>query len=401
MLSILEFPARGVGPYPIQALPYLDPAHLSFTVNDVPVTGTVDDAAKLVTLAVSPAGGTVRVIRTTPRDQEDRLTQFLDLVTGAAGLTGDLLDVDYRQILYILCEARDAGEGAAPADGMATGADGQWDAELLRITNLAAGSSPNDAVTKAQLDTVDTTTRALPTVTAGDNDDGLFVTAGEFDDRTPAQCRTHLGLGTAAVLTAGVGANQVPQFDSSARYPANSGALIDITANPTVLLRAKNTVASWFTAALSSPGLDPSLSTWSQNSSSRVAVSSGWASRVELNNGGADMNGNPGGAARIVLTAGTWRFRWRARIEMAVTANATNKTSIRITNNDDTSAQLIYFDLGLHRPSVDFSGPDYSLFSDSIILTLVATDALVFRWTNFRSGGGDAAAFTFYLQKIK
>lgn len=399
--SFLEYPSRGVGPYPIHTLPYLLSSHLTVKVDGTPVSATVDDGAKLVTLAAAAAAGTtVRIERTTPRDQDDRLTQFLDLASGAAGLTADLLDQDYRQNLYVMGEARDQAVDLDPSEGMSLGASGHWAGEGLRIENLAIGVSPNDLITKSQLDDADTNVYDLPAVTGADNDSGLFVNAGAWAVRTPAQARAHLGLGSVATLTAGVGANNVPPLDSSARYQAADGRNIDLANNPTVLRRATATVVRWADQGNASPGVDVTVASWSQNSSTRLNLSGGWGSRVELNNAG-DVDGSSVTPYTIRLSAGTWRLRWLFKPRFPTLNSATNATSLRLTNNDDTASQIVYYDLGLHRPSVDFLDQDYSMLPDSLVLTFGSAAEIVFRYSNRFSGGTNDCNFVLLAHKIK
>jgi len=396
--SFLEFPARGVGPYPIQALPYLDSAHLSFTVDGVPTTGTVDDAKKQVTLDTAPTGAVVRVSRTTPRDQDDRVTQFLDLVSGAAGLSGDLLDQDYRQTLYILGEARDVTEGLEGADGMMVGEDGNWNAETLKIQNLAMGSDPFDLITKAQLDAIDAATTGLPAVTGADNDDGLFVASGAWAKRTPAQSRTHLGLGTVAPLTAGVAANNALQLDSNARFPTADGRNIDLANHPTVPLRAKGTTITFRQANHAiNLNINVSLATWSQNSSGRVSFNAPWAVRTELNNSGAADGGTD--ANGIVLAAGTWRIKWHALIRMAAAQDA----AFRLTDNSNTGSQVVYVDYPPSRVKIASGGQVgwRYVFADEIILSNASSFPIVFRAASpVASAGTYSMDITVFLHHI-
>lgn len=387
MLATLTYPAAGVGPYSIHALPYLSTAHLTAAVDGAPVAATFDDAAKTATLAAAPAPGTtVTFVRSTPRTEAGRLVDFLALADGAAGLTEALLDTDYRQLLYILQEGRDHSLSADDEEGIGLD-DGHWDAEGLRLEALAAGSSSADAITVAQLTTVDTTVRNLP-ASVLDNDDGLFVVGGEWDDLAPAGARTALGLGSAALLVAGTGANNAAQFDSSARYPTADGRNIDVTSHPLVALRARATVVRMAKLVQASPGVDPSVATWSQGSSTRISLAgAAWTGRVELNNSG-DVDGSVANNG-MVLAAGTWRIRWTWKVLMPTLLSATNATSLRLTNNDNTASQVVYFDAGLHRPSVDFLDNDYSVFADSALVTLSAPTGLVFHYTNKASGGNN------------
>jgi len=403
-LSSVSFTAEaGRLTYPLdRGLGFLSVSHLVTAVNGVPVTATVTLEPRQVTLAVAAAAGaTITVQRVTPRT---RLVNFLALPSGAAGLTADLLNEDARQELFLLGEGRDAVGALPDAPGMALNASGNWEGEGKRIEDLAVGVDALDILRKSQLDTAAAGVRNLPTVSGGDNDDGLFVTAGEWAKRTPTQARAHLGLGTEATLTAGVAANNAAQFDGSTppRYPTADGRNIDLSNHSiqtTLGLRARATVVRWATIDAVSPGIDPSVATWTQNSGSRVATNSGWATRTELNNSG-DIDGSSSSPRRITLAAGTWLIRWTFKNTMPTVANTTNKTSIRITSDDDTSAQVIYYDFGIHRPNTDFSGRDYSFFADTLILGFSVSTSIVFRWSNFASGGSNKADFAFLFQKL-
>ncbi len=406
MRATLTYSAAGAGPYSLHALPFLSTSHLTVAVDGVPVAATFDEVALTVTLDAPAAPGTVVTIaRSTPRTEGGRLVDFLGLADGAAGLTADMLDTDYRQLLYALVEGRDHADEAIAADGLGLNGDGSaWDAEALRVETLAPGSGPSDAAVKSQLDTVAAGARNLPTSVL-DNDDGLFVVGGEWDDLAPSGARTALGLGGVALLTAGVGANNVPQFssDSPPRYPTADGRNIDLTQHAIqaeIAKRAKATVVRWITTNISSPGVDPASATWSQNSSTRLPLAGGWAARVELNNSG-DVDGSSISPYRIRLTAGTWRIRWLFKPLMPNVNSATNKISLRLTNSDDTSSQVVYYDLGLHRPMVnDLQGSDYSMLPDSVLLTFDSPSDVVFRYTTLFSGGNNICDFTVLFHKI-
>ena len=409
--SFLTFTSRGVGPYPLAGLDYLLTSHLSAEVNGTPVAATFDAVANTATLGAAPAAGAeVVFLRTTPRLREERLTQFLDLANGAAGLTGALLDQDYRQLMLLAGEARDVLEGlVAPATAMVMNDADQWEAEGLRIEGLADGLTPgpgavtSDVATVGQLDAVDAAVRDLPAAVL-DNDDGLMVVAGEWDDQAPSPFRTALSLGTAALLDTGTGASQVPAFLDGGigpveRYPAADGRNIDLTNHPIqgqIEVRSLATVVRWASQANASPAQDPGVASWSQNTASRLNLSGGWAGRVELNNSGAVI----GTDHRIQLVAGTWRLRWLFKPIMPLLNSATNRTSLRLTNNDDTASQIIYYDLGLHRPSVDFSDLDYSMLPDSVVLSFGSSAELVFRYSNRFSGGNNVCNFVLLVQRI-
>lgn len=399
MPAFLEFAGRGTGPYPVHQLPFLDPDYLSATIDDVPVAITVDVPNRLVTLASSAAGtSTVRIQRTTPRDQDDRLTQFLDLATGSAGLTGALLDQDYRQLLHLAVEARDIVEALEPPEGMMLNDDGQWEAESLRIENAADAELAGDALTKGQLDAQDGFAGDLPTVGVPDNDNGLFVAAGVWDNRTPAQCRTSLGLGSAALLDHGTSANNAVRFDSSARYPAADGRNIDLANNATVNARSLATVIR-FTRDLQSatgPGLDPAVNTWSHNSSSRLAFTGGTPLEVALNNGGSDLVRN---ATSVTLLAGTWIVRWHLKVEAG---NNNLSFGWRVTNDDDTSSQTVYYDASPVKVLRQQTAAQvyWWLHTDEIVLKLAASTNLCFRRSMLGGAANSDMESVYFFRKV-
>lgn len=399
MASFLEFTANGARTYPIHALDYLATTHLAAKVNGTPVSAVFDDAQKLVTFASAPlSGATIRIERLTPRRREERLTQFLNLSTGSAGLTAALLDQDYRQNMLILGEGRDIADALAPAEsGMMLGGMGQWAALDLRGENLAPGSNLTDAIIKSQLDTLAAGARNLPLVSGADNDDGLFVTAGEWDKRTPTQARTHLGLGTAAVLNVGTGANNVAQFDASAppRYPTADGQNIDLTNHAIQLEIAKRSLATVIRPlvnAESGNGLDPTVATWSQNTLSRIDLSNpSWTGRTELNNS-SDLT------QQLALSSGTWRVRYMVRIASSAVTN----WSFRITDDNDTSGQTIFFDLGVVRLHRVVSAPQlyYYVYQDELIFKSASAWSLCFRHAHPASGGAEDVRLQLYFHKI-
>lgn len=384
-LSSLTYTANGRGPYSFHGLDYLLVAHLGVTVNGTPVSATFDEGRREMTLAADPAAGaTVIIQRTTPRRQEERLTQFLTLTDGNAGLTAALLDQDYRQNMLLNGEGRDLADSVPGLAGMSLNAGLQWDADGKRIETLAVASTPSSVVAKSQLDTVVAGARPLPTVGGGDNDDGLFVTAGEFDDQTPAQCRTHLALGTAAVLNTGTGANNIPVFSSHAppQYPTVDGRNIDLTSHAIhteIAKRSLATIVYLFTiAGITANNIDPTVATWSQSSSSRVgSLSAPWTARVELNNS-SDVSGafTP---QVFTFAAGTWRIRYVARVRGP--SGLFDPWSFRITNDDDTSSQTIHYDSGVLRILKQPGGSNiFAVYSDEVVIANASQFKLVFRW---------------------
>jgi len=397
-LSYIEFTAPGGRTtYPLGDLEYLDIAHLSASVNGTPVAATFDDFRREFTLSAAPAAGdTVRVSRATPRGDTDRETDFLAIADGTAGLFDDLLNTDSRQTLFILGEGRDMSASLGDGPGMGLNGGGEWDAESLKITTLADGVDANDIATKSQLDAL-SIAGGLPSVTAGDNDSSLWVVSGAWAVRTPVQARAHLGLGTAALLDFGTAANELAIFDGDAKYPAVDGSLIDLSANPSILDKARATVVSVLKDGQPGNGANPTVATWSQALNTRIVFNgTPWANRVELNNSG-DLDGSSGSPNHFALAAGTWRIRWVFRCRQ--TGASGSNIGFRITDNDDTASQTIYVDYGVHRLIRQYNAgqPYYATFLDELIMTSGSAFDLVFRWaTTLTSANNDCTLQVFF-----
>lgn len=397
-ISFFEVAAAGRGPYPLQGLEFLLAEHLFVEENDVPVPFTFDARRQEVTLDNDPAAGaTLRIGRTTPIEDADRIVDFLSLPTGIGGLTADLLRTDQRQLNFILGECRDARESGEVLSGMGLNSAGEWDAESLRIEDIAAGMDAMDSARKDQLDALVAGDRNLPAVNAGNNDNVLVVNAGDWAARTPAQGRTHWGLGTVATLDAGTGANNVVQLDSNARYPTADGRNIDLTNHPIqadIALRARATVIRPLVNTYTGGNnLNPALATWSQNSISRMNLSNpSWTNRIELNNSG-DLT------QQLALSAGTWRVRFHLRVSQS--SGGTN-WSFRITDDNDTSGQTIFYDLGvvrLHR-QINAGQQYWYYFQDELIFKSAAPWSLCFRNALQLSGGTGQHMLSLFFHKI-
>lgn len=401
-LSSLTYASRGVGPYPVHGLDYLDSSHLTATVNGVPATiASVDDQKKLLILAAAAAAGaTVVIQRVTPRKQEERLTQFLDEDVIDAGL----LNTDARQTMLVMQEGRDHLIGSAvPENAMGVNAAVQWEGETLKLRSLASGAASTDAVSKGQLDAaVAATPINLPAVTGADNDDGLMVVTGAWAKKLPSGFRTALSLGGVALLAAGTGASQVPQLDGSARYPTVDGRNIDLTNHALqaeLNQRAKATVAyATHTTGQSNNNVDPSASsTWSAAANTRVGgLTTPWTNRVELNNS-SDVVGAFAPQA-FTMSAGTWRVRWVARVRGP--SGVFDPWAFRITDDNDTTGQTILYDSGVLRVLKQPGASNiFAVYSDAAILANASPFKLVFRWAS-PNVLGNALLLRLFFHKI-
>ena len=201
---------------------YLRTSHITTSVGGTAEEDfTVDDTASTLTFGSTvtlEVGNTVTLTRTTPKTKSTRVVDFTD----GSILSQDDLDDSALQLLYISQEAFDVGDDTLGKDTE----DGQWDARSLRIKNVAAPSAGTDAARQIDIDAAIFDAGSLPGVTSSDNDSGLFVESGDWEIRTPAQSRTHMGLGTSSLLDSGIASGNVPVLDSGG-YPSTiSGAQI-------------------------------------------------------------------------------------------------------------------------------------------------------------------------------
>lgn len=405
--SSITLSASGAGPYSLSPLDYLSVTHLSVTVNGTPASATFNAQNRTFTLAAAPAAGaTIVVQRTTPRLEGQRLTQFLSLTTGLPGLSAALLDQDYRQNLLVVGESRDVQQVVATNSGLAVAVGtGQWDAVTKRIESLADGVADTDMATKGQLDAIVAASPSnLPAVSGADNDDGLFVVGGAWAKRTPAQARTHLGLGTVATLTSGNGASQVPVYDGSAFYPALDGRNIDLTnhaLNTEIGKRARTTIVHMRrNAVFTAPSL--TASTWSQSSSSRVAMIDTGCTRTELDAGTGELDaGVAGVTTRWLLAAGTWRLEWSIRLRNTTGGGTDFQYGFKVTDAVDSASQVVYYDIGTAYVFSTAGNQLLSIFADSVIVAGSSAFTINFRMAN-RAGNSliDVLNFNVLAHKV-
>ena len=288
--------------YTFLTLTFLSDQHLSMTVDDVATDFVISADQTTITVdAGTPiAGGEViEVIRTTPATKAGRIVVFQD----ESGLRRADLDTATLQLLYVAQEAIDVKAVAAALSQ----AGGHWDATSLRIKNLADGVDPADAVTQNQLSEAVIAAGNLPVVTTGENDYGLFVVTGAWATRTPAQIRTHLGLGSAALLDAGTGALDLVQLDVTTAYmPAVDGRNIDLSNHSLaadVATRALAVSATFQAGTYSVPA--DATADWRTDA----------ANDIDWGTAGNEINSSgevtlDGVADSITLAAGTWLMQF-------------------------------------------------------------------------------------------
>jgi hypothetical protein len=156
---------------------YIKTSHVAVEVNEGPAGGTntwvrkvlgsdytvVTSPTKQVVFTTAPANLVrVRVLR-----DSDANIGIVDFANGSV-LTETELDNAYNHNRYLAQEAEEGASGG----GFTKNTDGQYDADGLRIENLAAPDSDDDAANKSYVDT--TAAAAVATETsariAGDND---------------------------------------------------------------------------------------------------------------------------------------------------------------------------------------------------------------------------------------
>ena len=349
--------------------------HLQVTIDGTPAAFSVNAAKTQITLVPAIAGGEeIQVRRITPNTLSGRLVDFQD----GSGLRQADLDNSSLQLLGIAQELLDDLDEVIR---LGAGSPPNWEGQGLRLANLAPGIDPTDGATKSQLDAVAVAFGNLPPVSGVDNDSGLFVFGGVWAKRSPSQSRTHLGLGTAAVLNAGVAASNLPQLDGSARYPAADGRNIDLTAHPinVELLRRHLDVSALLEAASSTSIVTPAASnvgTWKELNATRIA----WGSAVSLGLG-SDLVID-GVEKEIDLAAGTWEIGIILRIEnVNVTPGTFQESGYAITDDDDSATQVLYW---TEYADVDVASPPAGqtlpmLISDVILVKLSTAKSLCFR----------------------
>lgn len=353
--------------------PILSGEHLLVTVDEIPAVFTYVLATGVFTIT-SPAivgGEEIVVQRITPVTEAGRLVRFSDL----GHLRQKDLDTMQRQLLANIQEALD---GFAEVLRVSTGGSGQWDGMGLRLEDLADGVSLQDAATLGQLNALVIAAGNLPIVNTGNNDWGLFVVAGAWAARTPAQCRVHLGLGSAATLNTGTAAGNVIQLNGSAQYPAADGQLIDLTLHPLtaeVNRRARTTRGLIDrTTEFTPPGV---TGTWYENNASRLDP----GSLLAVDNGDTDIAVN-GGSRYIALTAGTWEMTVTVRARNVDVLGAGNFRTLgfRVTDDVDGPTQATYFS-GLDAYSIESEVPNEKpeQFTVTVLLVLGAAKNVVLR----------------------
>jgi hypothetical protein len=132
---------------------YISTAHLEIYLDGVLQSSgyTIDSSINKVTFSSTPGSGVVVLIqRNTPKTKATYQAQIADFQNGSV-LSEKDLDNAVLGLLYVAQESEDAGNTNAISKNLVTNS---WDAESLRVGNIATPTDTNDAVTKAYVDAV-------------------------------------------------------------------------------------------------------------------------------------------------------------------------------------------------------------------------------------------------------
>lgn len=256
--TVVSDPAQTV--YPFSGKHFLNLSHLKVYGLSASATSVWLDLTALctysgvsgsgsITLGVSvparAAGDTVRIKRVTPDTKAGRLVDF------APGSLSEVdLDTSALQNLYIAQEVRDE---MMLRIGRDFGGERKWDFKSASGTAAGAPSLSNDVARYGDIASIALAAGYLPVVTTGQNGQMLSVVSGAWAATTPADIRTTLALGTAALQNIGVGASDVLSAAMAATlYMAGANNLSEVTSTATA-----RTNLGLGTAAILDSGVGP------------------------------------------------------------------------------------------------------------------------------------------------
>lgn len=140
--SFIQYIASGLTDTYSIPFGYLDPAHITVSLDGVDTPFTFPSASQIQITSGNPTSGVVvEVRRTTPRDVREIVWQ------NASNLTATDLNTSDLQLLYITQEGFDLSDTS-----MNIVSDGTFDALSRRVKNLAAPVDGTDAVNKTYAD---------------------------------------------------------------------------------------------------------------------------------------------------------------------------------------------------------------------------------------------------------
>jgi len=236
---------------------------------DFTFTGEPGNATLTLGAGFGPVAlhGTIRVVRDTT------LAAAVDFQDAATLREADL-DNLYLQNLYLTQEAIDNADDVINRNASRLA----WDTNYLKVENLGAPVSANDAARLVDVQNISLDSGNLPAVTVTQNNRMLAVEGGAWAVQTATEIKALLSFGTAADLdfgtgvddvvkksvldttylkaasnltdvgdlattkatlgvtdvsglSVGTGVNNLVQLNGSAQYPSNDGSLIDLSSN--------------------------------------------------------------------------------------------------------------------------------------------------------------------------
>ena len=217
--------------------------------SDIAISGTSGAATLTLsgdTLSNLALNETLRIYKTTPTTFDDRTVDFNSL--GSVSL--ESLDDAFLHDISLIQDMSDRVDDTMQKSDSYSG---NFDAEGLQVQNAATGTSASSLVTLAQLQAVETSSGALPSVDAAFDGYHLGVRGGSWTTRSPSEARLDLELGDAATRTVGASADGhlISKFLGDLRYALVSNDLSDLNDAPTARTNLGLGTAATLTAGTS------------------------------------------------------------------------------------------------------------------------------------------------------
>lgn len=226
--SYQQYPADGLTSTYSIPFPYLDQAHIHLTVNGAEVPFTWQSPSIIKAVSVPPPGATVVIRRSTPTTPQP--VDFSE---------GSVLDPDSLDALAKFCAFVTEELGESPSQGLGASPSGALDARNLRITRLAQGVDPTDAVNKAQLDAVaanaGTGRKGVTIALLGDSLTAQFSVLDEGPGHILERTLTQMGV-PSTVVPCGKAGNTFYRSTTQAIYGSQTAVQKVIATNPDVVL---------------------------------------------------------------------------------------------------------------------------------------------------------------------
>lgn len=239
--SYVDYVGDGVVQNYSLTFPYIDIVHITVTVNGASAPFTWVNSTTIRVTTLPAAADAVRLRRTTPA-----LVPIIDFTNGSI-VTEEQLDSNAKQGLYIAQESQDV-----TTDNMGKAAVSlQWDAESLRVTNVADPTLAQDAATKNWVETVAAFGVIGPEGPAAWGTPAAWLTATSYTATAPRSVVTILGSTYVCLVahTSGVFATDLAAAKWVLVASAAVGATSPMTLNTTTV--TENTTIAAGTNAVS------------------------------------------------------------------------------------------------------------------------------------------------------